>query len=223
MASELHLHAGKQSLAPKSSILGSLPRWETWAIVLGVGAVGAGAVLLYKRLSARPHAEGQSARFSTAQRQSLGEAYAHFLAKYPAGMTLKDLEAVYAYDHSLAQLVFRAIDKDRSGLIDVREWFLHRVALQNPIAAIRFAFEVFDEDGSGGLDFAEVTKMFTIYQRSHIVDDSKQADVLARELFAECKKPVTASLNLSEFTVSMRKLYESVNAFDDRQWTSLDF
>eukprot|EP01139_Manchomonas_bermudensis_P014439 Amastigsp_a508488_819.p1 type:complete len:229 gc:universal Amastigsp_a508488_819:1-687(+) len=212
---------GKQQLAPKAGYLDGLPRWEIIALVVGGSVAALGSVYAYRKWL-RPAAPAVP-QFSTVQRQRIGEVYAHFLSKYPRGMTLKDLEDVYHYDHTYAKMVFRAIDKDNSGLIDVREWFMHRVALQNPMAAVRFAFEVWDEDKSGNLSFNEVVKMFTIYQRSHIVSADKTPEEFARSLFAECKKTEKDALNLAEFTAAIRSLYEGLDTHIEEHWHNMSF
>merc|ERR1712118_126914 len=110
------------------------------------------------------------------------------------------LQVMEEEDHPLMRQMFRLFDADNSGRLELKEFI---VGLSNYTSAaktdkLKFAFMMFDEDGSG---FIERNELLKILQANFVSEGLTQAelDERADEVFTSLSLPTDSRISYEQF------------------------
>ena len=99
--------------------------------------------------------------------------------------------------------LFGMFDTDKTGLIDLREFIIGLCNVGNEAKGnkVKFAFQVFDLDGSGSIDMDELRK---IVKATNMASE-KQLDRKVKWLMSQADKNNDGRLTFDEFTQLAKK------------------
>ncbi|KNC53349.1 uncharacterized protein AMSG_08851 [Thecamonas trahens ATCC 50062] len=187
----------------------SWPWWKSWGVLLGAGAALASSVAVYRWLTARAHEDDGFDDSGKRGRDTVRHLTEMFISQYPNGMTKEDVLAYQSeFTENNIDVLFNAIDSDGNGVVSCEEFLLWKLAMSAPESAARFTFHMWDTDHSGSLSFSEVMRMFLILRSANAIKTSKDANELARELFAKADVNHNGFISETEFMAAMSILHD---------------
>ena len=139
--------------------------------------------------------------------ESLKEMYKRFLESDKDGsgrVDVNEFVRMLRVDRTpFVERLFSMFDSDRTGLIDVKEFIVGMSNVGNEAKdnKIKFAFTVYDLDGSGFIDAAEMRKIIKATNMS----TDKQVDRKVEWLMRQCDTDGDGNISFEEFTALSKK------------------